>query len=104
VARLAFFASPCTTAILTPEGILTARIPEIAESEQLADVVEGTTAEDDLIDLKVPTAQCKLAVDALLEYALAHQATEEQNELLPDRTEHVWLHQELCQTTLYQCF
>ena len=48
--------------------------------------------EDILIDSKVPIAQCKLAVDALLKHTLAHQATKEQSELLPDRTEqHVWL-------------
>ena len=48
--------------------------------------------EDILIDSKVSIAQCKLAIDALLKHALAHQATKEQNELLPDRTEqYVWL-------------
>ncbi|KAF9651657.1 ribosomal protein L1, partial [Thelephora ganbajun] len=49
-------------------------------------------AEDILIDSKVSTAQCKLAVVALLKHALSHQAAKEQNELLPDRTEqHIWL-------------
>ena len=53
---------------------------------------QGKKTEDTLIDSKVSTAQCKLAVDALLEHALAHQAAKEQSELLPDRTEQcVWL-------------
>jgi len=53
---------------------------------------KGKKSEDVLIDSKVSTAQCKLAVDALLKHALAHQAAKEQNELLPDRTEqYVWL-------------
>ena len=53
---------------------------------------EGKKLEDVLIDSKVSATQCKLAVDALLNHALAHQAAKEQNELLPDRTEqYVWL-------------
>ena len=64
----------------------------MAESEQLAEMGKGKKTEDVLIDSKVSAAQCKLAVDALLEHALAHQAVKEQNELLPDRTEqYVWL-------------
>ena len=64
----------------------------MAESKQPAGMDKGTKTEDVLIDSKVSTAQCKLAVDALLKHALAHQATKEQNELLPDRTEqYVWL-------------
>lgn len=53
---------------------------------------KGKKPEDVLIDSRVSTAQCKLAVDALLKHALAHQAAKEQNELLPDRTEqYIWL-------------
>jgi len=53
---------------------------------------KGKKTEDTLIDSKVSTAQCKLAVDSLLKHALAHQAAKEQAELLPDRTEqYVWL-------------
>lgn len=53
---------------------------------------KGKKAEDVLIDSRVSTTQCKLAVDALLKHALAHQAAKEQNELLPDRTEqYIWL-------------
>lgn len=53
---------------------------------------KGKRAEDVLIDSKVSTTQCKLAVDALLKHAIAHQAAKEQNELLPDRTEqYIWL-------------
>ena len=67
-------------------------MPEIAEGERLAEMGKGKKSEDILIDSKVSTTQCKLAVDALLEHALAHQAAKEQNELLPDRTEqYVWL-------------
>lgn len=45
-----------------------------------------------MIDFKVSTVQCKLAIDALLKNALAHQAAKEQNLLLPDRTEqYIWL-------------
>jgi len=74
------------------EGIPTALIPEIAESEQPAEMGKGKTSEDVLIDSRVSTAQSKRAVDALLKHALAHQAAKEQNELLPDRTEqYVWL-------------
>lgn len=52
----------------------------------------GKTPGDVLIDSKVSTAQCKLAVDALLKHALAHQAAKEVSELLPDRTEqYVWV-------------
>jgi ribosome biogenesis protein UTP30 len=79
-------------AILTPKGILTLLIPEVAKNEKLTEMGKGGRTEDVLIDSKVSTAQCKLAVDALLKHALAHQATKEQNELLPDRTEqYVWL-------------
>ena len=74
------------------EGILTVLLLGTAESEQLAEMGKGKKTEDVLIDSKVSTAQCKLAVDALLKHALAHQAAKEQNELLPDRTEqYVWL-------------
>jgi len=67
-------------------------IPGIAENEQKTEMSKGKKTEDTLIDSNVSTAQCKLAVDALLKHALAHQATKEQNELLPDRTEqYVWL-------------
>jgi len=67
-------------------------IPGIAENEQRAEMSKGKKTEDILIDSKVSTAQCKLAVDALLKHALAHQDAKEQNELLPDRTEqYVWL-------------
>jgi len=53
---------------------------------------KGKKADDILIHSKVSTAQCKLAVDALLKHAFAHQAAKEQSELLPDRTEqYVWL-------------
>ena len=79
-------------AILTPEGIPTALIPKVAESRQLAVMGKGKKTEDVLIDSKVSTAQCKLAIDALLKHALAHQAVKEQKELLPDRTDqYVWL-------------
>ena len=55
-------------------------------------MAKGEKPGDVLIDSKVSTAQCKLAVDALLKHALAHQAAKEQNELLPDRTEqYIWL-------------
>ena len=74
------------------EGIPTPLIPGIAESKRLAEMGKEKNPEDVLIDSKVSAAQCKLAVDALLEHALAHRAAKEQNELLPDRTEHyVWL-------------
>lgn len=53
---------------------------------------KGRTTEDALIDSRISTAQCRLAVEALLKHALAHQAAKEQNDLLPDRTEqYVWL-------------
>ena len=53
---------------------------------------KGKRTEDVLIDSRVSTTQCKLAVDALLKHALAHQAAKEQNELLPDRVEqYIWL-------------
>jgi len=74
------------------EGAPTVLIPEISESERPAEMGKGRKSEDVLIDSKVSTAQCKLAVDALLKHALAHQAVKEQDELLPDRTEqYVWL-------------
>ena len=77
---------------LTPGGNPTALVPNIAENEQPTEMDKGKKAEDVLIDSKVSTAQCKLAVEALLKHALAHQAAKEQNELLPDRTEqYVWL-------------
>ena len=67
-------------------------IPGISENEQRAEMSKEKKTEDVLIDSKVSTAQCKLAVDALLKHALAHQDAKEQNELLPDRTEqYVWL-------------
>jgi hypothetical protein len=70
----------------------TTPIPGVAENEHPTQMGKGKKVEDILIDSKVSTAQCKLAVDALLKHALAHQAAKEQNELLPDRTEqYIWL-------------
>lgn len=62
------------------------------ENGQKAVAGKGKKAEGALIDSQVSTAQCKLAIDALLEHALAHQVAKEQSELLPDRTEqYIWL-------------
>ena len=75
-----------------PESDPIPPIPEVAQNKKPTEMGKGKMAEDVLIDSKVSTAQCKLAVDALLKHALAHQAAKEQNELLPDRTEqYIWL-------------
>jgi ribosome biogenesis protein UTP30 len=45
----------------------------------------------ELIDGHVSVKQCKLAVTALIEYALKQQQRREENELLPGKEEHIWL-------------
>jgi ribosome biogenesis protein UTP30 len=61
----------------------------VTENEPPTEMSKG---EDSLVDSKVSTTQCKLAIDALLKHALAHQTVKEQSALLPDRAEqHIWL-------------
>ena len=87
--RSSIYYPPATS---VPAGIPTTQISEVAKNRQPSQMGEGKGAEDVLIDSKVSTAQCKLAVDALLKHALAHKAAKEQNELLPDKTEqYIWL-------------
>lgn len=47
--------------------------------------------QDELIDAHVSGNQSKLAVTALLKHALKHKSDQEQNELLPDKEQFVWL-------------
>lgn len=76
----------------TQEVFRPQKYTEPFRATRLTKMGKGKTVEDALIDSKVSTAQCRLAVEALLEHALAHQAAKEQNDLLPDRTEqYVWL-------------
>lgn len=77
---------------IAPEGTPTPLITKFMANGQNAVAGKGKGSEDTLIDSQVSTAQCKLAIDALLEHALAHRAAKEQSELLPDRTEqYIWL-------------
>ena len=46
---------------------------------------------DELIDSKVSSSQCKLAIDALLKHALKHKSEQEKNELLPGKEQFIWL-------------
>jgi ribosome biogenesis protein UTP30 len=46
---------------------------------------------DELIDSHVSSNQSKLAVAALLKHALKRKSDQEQNELLPDKEQFVWL-------------
>lgn len=48
-------------------------------------------SQDELIDSTVSSSQCKLAIDALLKHALKHKSEKEQNALLPEKDQFVWL-------------
>lgn len=45
----------------------------------------------ELLDDHVSLRQCQVAVDALLKHTIKFQEEKQQNELLPDREQHVWL-------------